>query len=103
MQCDQVALARLQEHLQPGVMLPRGEALLAAQLGNAVISTQAFEHDADLVLGGDVAPMSFSRPFRGIRRRFCLNDMGLIIVTSSQRRSPNQSKIASCGDKFAFD
>jgi len=44
-------LAGLEELLRPAIVEVLGDALLAAQLGDAVLAAQAFEHDADLLLG----------------------------------------------------
>jgi hypothetical protein len=47
----QATLAGFHELLRPGVIQALSDAFLAAQLGNAVLATQAVEHDTDLVLG----------------------------------------------------
>lgn len=44
----------LHELLRPSVIQALGNALLAAQLSDAVVAAQAFEHYADLVLGREV-------------------------------------------------
>ena len=49
-------LAGFEELLGPTIVEVLGNALLAAQLGNAGLAAQAFEHDADLVLGRELAP-----------------------------------------------
>src|SRR5262245_2754470 len=45
-------LARLQELLRPTVVPVLIDPFLAAQLSNAVLATQAFQHDADLLFSG---------------------------------------------------
>ncbi len=45
----QPALARLHELFGSGVIQAMGDALLAAQFGDAVLAAQAIEHDPDLV------------------------------------------------------
>src|SRR5215470_10091177 len=45
-------LARLQELLRPTVVQVLIDPFLAAQLSNAVLATQAFQHDADLLFSG---------------------------------------------------
>src|SRR5215831_3312021 len=45
-------LARLQELLRPTVVKVLIDPFLAAQLSNAVLPTQAFQHDADLLFSG---------------------------------------------------
>jgi len=47
----QAALACLHKLLRPGVIQALRDAFLAAQLGNAVVAAQTFQHDPDLVLG----------------------------------------------------
>jgi hypothetical protein len=47
-------LASLKELLGPAVIKILGDALLAAELGDAVLTAQAFEHDADLLLSGEL-------------------------------------------------
>src|SRR3546814_4629874 len=47
-------LAGLHELLRPGVIQALGDPFLAAQLGNAVLAAQAFQHDPDLVFGREV-------------------------------------------------
>src|SRR5258705_2610292 len=49
-------LAGLEEVLRPAVVEVLGDAFLAAQLGDAVLAAHAFEHDADLLLGRELAP-----------------------------------------------
>src|SRR5215218_8841186 len=49
-------LPGFQELLRPAVVHGRGDALAPAQLGDAVLAPQALEHDADLLLGREVAP-----------------------------------------------
>jgi hypothetical protein len=49
-------LAGLEEILGPAVVEVLGDPLLAAQLGDAVLAAQAIEHDADLLLGREMAP-----------------------------------------------
>ena len=46
---SQAALAGLRELLGQGVIEALRDALLAAQLGDAVLTTQAIQHDPDLV------------------------------------------------------
>src|SRR5262249_31091551 len=45
-------LARLQKLLRPTVIQVLIDPFLAAQLSNAVLATQAFQHDADLLFSG---------------------------------------------------
>src|SRR5215471_58934 len=45
-------LARLQELLRPTVVQVLIDPFLTAQLSNAVLATQAFQHDADLLFSG---------------------------------------------------
>src|SRR5262249_39897535 len=45
-------LARLQELLRPTVVQVLIDPFLAAQLSNAVLATQAFQHDTDLLFSG---------------------------------------------------
>src|SRR5215468_12460734 len=45
-------LARLQELLRPTVVQVLIDPFLAAQLSNAVLAAQAFQHDADLLFSG---------------------------------------------------
>src|SRR3546814_19206635 len=54
--CDsgESPLAGLHELLRPGVILALVDPFLAAQLGNAVLAAQAFQHDPDLVFGREV-------------------------------------------------
>jgi hypothetical protein len=67
---------------------------LAAQLSNAVLAAQAFQHDPDLVLGREVPTR---RPAdildhllrRSLHRLVVKEDLGFIFVPSSLRRSPN--------------
>ena len=49
-------LAGLEELLRPAIVEVLGDAFLAAQLGDAVLAAQAFEHDADLLLGRELPP-----------------------------------------------
>ena len=48
---SQPLLAGLEEFLLPAVIQALGDPFLAAQLGNAVFSTKAGQHDPDLLLG----------------------------------------------------
>jgi hypothetical protein len=50
----QALLAGLQEVLGPAVVHIGRDALAAAELSDAVLTAQAFQHDADLLLGGVV-------------------------------------------------
>lgn len=50
------ALAGLHEVLGPSAIQALGNDHLAAQLGNAVITAQAFQHDPHLVLGRKLPP-----------------------------------------------
>ena len=52
---SQTTLAGLHEILGPSVIQAPGNAFLAAQLGNTVATTQAIEHDPDLVLDRKVS------------------------------------------------
>ena len=45
-------LTRLQELLRPTVVQVLIDPFLVAQLSNAVLATQAFQHDADLLFSG---------------------------------------------------
>src|SRR5262249_60301822 len=45
-------LARLQKLLRPTVIQVLIDPFLAAQLSDAVLATQAFQHDADLLFSG---------------------------------------------------
>ena len=47
----QALFARLQELLGPAVVEVLVDAFLAAQLSNALLAAQAFEYDAELLLG----------------------------------------------------
>src|SRR5690606_36507357 len=44
------------ELLGPGVIKALGDPFAPAQLGNAVLATQAVQHNPDLVLGGKMPP-----------------------------------------------
>ncbi|AWV14975.1 hypothetical protein A3862_05180 [Methylobacterium sp. XJLW] len=50
----QPLLASFQELLGPSVVHRTGDALAPAQLGNAVLTAQAFQHDADRLLGREL-------------------------------------------------
>jgi hypothetical protein len=52
----ETALAGLQELLRPAIIHRRRYALAAAQLGYALLAPQAFQHDADLLLGRKPTP-----------------------------------------------
>jgi hypothetical protein len=52
----QPLLAGLEELLGPSVVEVLGDPFLAAQLGDAVLAAQAFQDDADLLLGREVPP-----------------------------------------------
>ena len=74
MQCG-MEVAGLHELLRPGVIQALGDPFLAAQLGNAVLAAQAFQHDPDLVFGREVptrrTPDVLHHPLRGsLGRRF---------------------------------
>jgi hypothetical protein len=78
----------------PGVIQALSDAFLAAQLGNAVLATQAVEHDTDLVLGRKMAPGLapdvLHHPLsRGLPGDFFKEGWGFIFVPSSLRRAPN--------------
>src|SRR3546814_2960379 len=47
-------LASLHEFFGPSVIQALRNAFLAAQLGNAVVAAQTFQHDPDLVLGWEM-------------------------------------------------
>jgi hypothetical protein len=72
----QPSLARLQELLRPAVISGLGNTLLAAQLGDAVLTTKALHHNPDLVFGrkmsargtADVLQDPFCRRFGTGRR-----------------------------------
>src|SRR5690606_19234060 len=49
-------LAGFEELLGPAVIEVLGDAFLAAELGDAVLAAQAFEDDADLLLGRELPP-----------------------------------------------
>jgi hypothetical protein len=89
----QATLAGFHELLRPGVIQALSDAFLAAQLGNAVLATQAVEHDTDLVLGrkmaSGLAPDVLHHPLsRGLPGDFFKEVWGFIFVPSSLRRSP---------------
>jgi hypothetical protein len=89
----QATLAGFHELLRPGVIQALSDAFLAAQLGNAVLATQAVEHDTDLVLGRKMAPGLapdvLHHPLsRGLPGDFFKEVWGFIFVPSSLRRSP---------------
>jgi len=98
----QAALARFHELLRPGVIQALGDALLEAQLGNAVIATQAFGHDADLVLGREV-PTGLPPDVlhyllsRGLRRRICIGGSGLRHCDEAQILLKSQPQICAIG------
>jgi hypothetical protein len=82
------------------------DAFLAAQLGNAVLATQAVEHDTDLALGrkmaSGLAPDVLHHPLsRGLAGRLFQGGLGFIFVPSSLRRSPkppnSQPQICAIG------
>lgn len=52
----QPALSSLQELLRPDIIEALGDALLAADLGDAVLAAEAIQHDPDLVFGGEMPP-----------------------------------------------
>ena len=69
------------ELLRPGVIQALGDALLAAQLGDAVIAAQAIEHDPDFLFGRKMPPRRSSdvlhhRFRRGLGPRFCIGGFG---------------------------
>lgn len=71
----QAALARFHEFLRPGVVKALGDFFLAAQLGDAVVTAQTFQHDPDLVLGREMTTgltpdVSNHSLCRGLGRRF---------------------------------
>src|SRR5690606_26883383 len=88
-------LAGLHELLRPGVIQALGDPFLAAQLGNAVLAAQAFQHDPDLVFGREVptrrTPDILHYPLsRGLRRRFLQGGFGLHLrsfVTTTKPKS----------------
>src|ERR1700758_3998658 len=45
------SLAGLKELLRPAIVHRRGDALAAAELGDALLAAKPFQHDADLLLG----------------------------------------------------
>ena len=49
-------LAGFEKLLGPAVIEVLGNTLLAAQLGDAVLATQAFKDDADILLGRELTP-----------------------------------------------
>src|SRR3954453_17057424 len=57
-------LARLEEVLRPAIIHRRGDALAAAQLRDALLTPQALEHDADLLLGRGVGRWHAGGPSR---------------------------------------
>ncbi len=81
----QAPLARLHELLRPRVIQALGDDILAAQLGDAVLAAQAFQHDPDFVLCREVparrTPYVLHQPLsRGLRRRFFQGGLGFILV-----------------------
>jgi hypothetical protein len=52
----QTTLSSLHELLRPSVIQALRDAFLAAQLGDTIITAQAFQHDPDLVLSRKMPP-----------------------------------------------
>src|SRR6266446_2853370 len=79
-------LARLQELLRPTVVEVLIDPFLAAQLSNAVLAAQAFQHDADLLFSGMM-------PACGSAIRACSLVSSLLLnrATMSQESSLTQS------------
>src|SRR5690606_35442873 len=93
-------LAGLHELLRPGVIQALGDPFLAAQLGNAVLAAQAFQHDPDLVFGREVptrrTPDVLHHPLRGsLGRRFFQGGFGLhlrsFVTTTKPKSSLNHN------------
>src|SRR5215471_2579739 len=92
----QPLLAGLQELLAPSVVEVLGNAFLATELSDAVLAAQAFQDDADLVLGREVppggAPDVPDGLLRALRRLFVsLSHRLLLGVTMSRKLSLTQS------------
>jgi hypothetical protein len=96
----QAALARFHELLRPGVVQALSDPFLAAQLGDAVFPAQAIQHDADLVLGREVATgltpdVLHHLLCRGLGWRFCIGGSGLhlrsFVTTTKPRSSLNHN------------
>src|SRR5690606_2924903 len=77
-----------------------GDPFLAAQLGNAVLAAQAFQHDPDLVFGREVptrrTPDVLHHPLRGsLGRRFFQGGFGLhlrsFVTTTKPKSSLNHN------------
>tara|TARA_E500000318_G_scaffold55118_1_gene51263 strand:+ start:1581 stop:1784 length:204 start_codon:yes stop_codon:yes gene_type:complete len=47
-------ISSFHEFLRPSEIKALGNAFLAAQLSNAVITAQTLQHDPDFVLGGEI-------------------------------------------------
>src|SRR6516225_7526410 len=74
-------LARLQKLLRPTIVEVLIDSFLATQLSNAVLAAQAFQHDADLLLGRMVTTGGSAdipdRFLRAVRYAFtCLSHRG---------------------------
>ena len=81
------ALVGLHELLGPGVVQALGNAFLAAQFGNGVITAQAVQNDPDLVFCREMPTGPAADVLYDLLAR--LEDLGFIFVPSSLRRSPN--------------
>src|SRR5690606_29263498 len=92
---SQTALARFHELLRPDIVQALRDAFLAAQLGDAVLAAQTFQHDPDLVLSREVPACRTSNVLHhplcgGLRRRFFQGGFGLHLrsfVTTTKPKS----------------
>ena len=72
----QPALASLKELLRPDIIEALGDALLAADLGDAVLAAEAIQHDPDLVFGGEMPPRRAPDVLRHLLARRRLRGQG---------------------------
>ena len=97
-----LASTRLHELLRPHVIQALGDALLAAQLGNAVVTAQAVPPDPHLMFRREMPPgcpaESFTTCFAGY---LAIEDLSLIFVPLSLRRDRSHLQIttASLGQR----
>src|SRR5690242_3039385 len=104
-------IPRESDNAQASIIQALRDAFLAAQLGDAVIAAQAFQHDADLVLGREMAPrlppdVLHHLLHRGLRRRFCIGGSGLHLrsfVTMTKPRSSLHHHLKSVPSALTAD
>src|SRR5690606_39476774 len=93
---SETALAGLHELLRPSVIQALRDAFLAAQFGNAVLTAQPIEHDADLILGREVptgrtADILHHPLSRDLHRRFFQGGFGLHLRSFITTTKPKTS------------